>query len=148
VVHEERNEVEVGLCVPKQGPSSCFVDDDVASGLPELTYINVGNPNAVLWTQEDPVEVRDQIGEALSRHPAFKQGMNIHVARRDDGQYATIATWERGVGPTLASGTGGAAVFVAANADGPYYVSSLGGTLSYRYDHTGTIVKTGPAGYV
>ncbi len=147
VVHEDRNEVEVVLCVPSQGQASCAVDASQTTTLPALMFVNVGNPNAVLWTEEDPVKVRDQIGEELSNHPAFTQGMNIHVARRDDDQYASIASWERGVGPTLASGTGGAAVFVAANADGPFYVSSLGGTLSYRYDDTGTIVKTGPAGY-
>ena len=148
VVHEERNAVEVVLCVPAQGPVSCAVDQDQTSTLPAMTFVNVGNPNAVLWTEDDPIEVRDRIGEELSAHPAFTQGMNIHVARRDDDQHASVASWERGVGPTLASGTGGAAVFVAANVDGSFYVSSLGGTLSYRYDDSGTIVKTGPAGYV
>jgi diaminopimelate epimerase len=148
VVHEDRNEVEVALCVPECGLDHCSVDVDQFSTLPALTFVNVGNPNAVLWTEKDPIEVRDRVGKDLSNHSAFTQGMNIHVARRDDDHHATVASWERGVGPTLASGTGGAAVFVAANADGPFYVSSLGGTLSYRYDDKGTIVKTGPAGYV
>lgn len=148
VVHEDRNEVEVALCVPECGPEPCSVDVDQSSTLPVLTFVNVGNPNAVLWTEEEPIDVRDRVGKDLSNHPAFTQGMNIHVAHRDDDQHASVASWERGVGPTLASGTGGAAVFVTADADGPFYVSSLGGTLSYRYDDSGTIVKTGPAGYV
>jgi len=148
VVHEDRNEVEVALCVPECGLDPRSTNADQSPTLPSLTFVNVGNPNAVLWTEEDPIEVRDRVGKDLSNHPAFPKGMNIHVARRDDDQYASVASWERGVGPTLASGTGGAAVFVAANADGPFYVSSLGGPLSYRYDVTGKIVKTGPAGYV
>lgn len=148
VVHEDRNEVEVALCIPERGPSSCFVDAAQSTSLPELIFVNVGNPNAVFWTEEDPIEIRNRIGESLSMHSSFTRGMNIHVARRDDNQYASIASWERGVGPTLASGTGGAAVFVASNAVGPYYVSSQGGTLSYNYNDKGVIVKTGPAGYV
>lgn len=148
LVHEDRNEVEVELCMPERGLHSCSVDVNQSSSLPELTFVNVGNPNAVLWTDEDPIEVRDRVGKDLSNHPAFTNGMNIHVARRDDDQYASVASWERGVGATLASGTGGAAVFVATSATGPFYVLSLGGTLSYRFDDSGTIVKTGPAGYV
>ena len=148
LVHEDRNEVEVTLCVPEQGPAACMVEVDETSLLPELIFVNVGNPNAVLWTEDDPADVREILGSELSSHPAFTQGMNVHVARRDGEQYATVASWERGVGPTLASGTGGAAVFMAATADGPFYVSSLGGTLSYRFNESGAIVKTGPAGYV
>ena len=53
-----------------------------------------------------------------------------------------------GVGPTHASGTGGAAVFVASEAQGVFYVSSLGGTLNYQLNDDGIIVMSGPAGYV
>ena len=148
LVNEDRNEVEVTLCIPEQGPTACMVEAGASSKLPELTFVNVGNPNAVLWTQDDPIGVRDNLGDELLNNPAFTQGMNVHVARRDDEQHATVASWERGVGPTLASGTGGAAVFVAATVDEPFYVSSLGGTLSYRFNENGEIVKTGPAGYV
>ena len=148
LVHEDRNEVEVALGIPEQGQAACMVEGDASSNLPDLSYVNVGNPNAVLWTPDDPVGVRDKLGDELSNNPAFTQGMNVHVARRDGEQRATVASWERGVGPTLASGTGGAAVFVAAISDGPFYVSSQGGTLSYRFNENGAIVKTGPAGYV
>lgn len=148
LVHEDRSEVEVTLCIPQQGPTACKVAASASSNVPELTFVNVGNPNAVLWTQDDPIGVRDNLGDALLNNPAFTQGMNVHVARRDDEQHATVASWERGVGPTLASGTGGAAVFVAAKAKGPFYVSSLGGMLVFKFNESGEIVKTGPAGYV
>jgi len=148
LVHEDRNEVEVSLCIPKLGPDACLVDSGTDTDLPELTFVNVGNPNAVLWTEEDPVSVRDRVGDEISNHPAFKKGMNVHVARRDGEQNASVASWERGVGPTLASGTGGAAVFVASSVEGPFYVSSIGGTLTYRFNDIGAIVKTGPASYV
>lgn len=140
------NEVEVQLAIPQRGPESCDVAT-VADDLPDLQFVSMGNPNAVLWTKDDPIEVRDALAEEIVSHPAFSQGMNLHVARGDDANHATCASWERGVGPTLASGTGGASVFVTTGSEGPYYVSSIGGVLKYRYDD-GHVLMTGPAGYV
>ena len=145
-VELDRNEVEVQLSVPEIGPDSCHVKDPI-DGLPELQYVSMGNPNAVLWTKDDPVEVRDALAPDIVSNQAFKTGINLHVARRDDTNHATCASWERGVGPTLASGTGGASVFVAADVEGPFYVSSIGGVLTYRVVDGG-VMMTGPAGYV
>ena len=107
----------------------------------------MGNPNAVLWVEEDPQKVRATMGEQIATHKTFTDGMNVHVARRDGTQYATCASYERGVGNTHASGTGGAAVFVGSGVQGPFYVSSVGGTLTYTYNEKGEVVMAGPAGY-
>jgi diaminopimelate epimerase len=120
----------------------------VMEEFPNLVFVNVGNPNAVYWTQQDPLEEREKFGERISTHPDFIEGMNVHFARRDAQQYATCASWERGVGPTHASGTGGASVFVASEVDDVMYVSSQGGTLNYKLNQDGVIVMSGPAGYV
>lgn len=141
VVQEDSNEVSVTLCKPK-------IETMVLEDFPDLVYVHMGNQNAVFWTQEDPLEEREKFGERISTHPEFSDGMNIHFSRRDAEQYATCASWERGVGPTHASGTGGASVFVATQADGVFYVSSQGGTLSYKLNQDGVIVMTGPACYV
>jgi diaminopimelate epimerase len=140
VVREDCNEVEVSLCIP-------IVESCADSSLANLFYVNMGNPNAVYWTEEDPVEVREALGEQLSSNTQFINGMNVHFARRDGEQYATCASFERGVGNTHASGTGGASVFVASGAVGPFYVSSVGGTLTYRFNEKGEVVMAGPAGY-
>ena len=140
VVREDCNEVEVTLCVP-------IIESVVLPEYPELVFVSMGNPNAVYWTKEDPIEVRDQFGEQISTNKHFPNGMNVHFARRDGEQFATCASFERGVGNTHASGTGGASVFVASGADGPFCVSSVGGTLTYRFNENGEVVMTGPAGY-
>ena len=141
VVREDCNEVSVTLCKP-------IIEKVRIDAFPNLVFVNTGNPNAVYWTKDDPISVRDELGETISNNASFNNGMNVHFARRDDDNAATIASWERGVGPTHASGTGGAAVFIAANAQGTFYVSSFGGTLSYRLDQEGSIVMAGPASYV
>ena len=141
VVDESCNEVTVSLCTPNANPMS-------SDAISDLICIDLGNPNAVYWTTSDPIEERQKRGELLSTDSSFPEGMNVHFARRDAEQYATVATWERGVGPTHASGTGGAAVFVTSGAEGPFFVSSQGGTLRYEYDAEGGIEMTGPASYV
>jgi len=140
-VREDCNEVAVTLCKPK-------IESTQIKEFPNLVFVYMGNPNAVYWTENEPLEDRKQIGEAISRHPLFEDGMNVHFARRDAQQYATCASWERGVGPTHASGTGGAAVFVASQADGTFFVSSEGGTLNYHLNSDGIVVMSGPASYV
>jgi diaminopimelate epimerase len=140
IVHE-CNEVSVTLCKPMI--ESIHIDE-----FPNLNFVNMGNPNAVFWTEENPLRLRDEFGEKISTNPEFQEGMNVHFARKDASQYATCASWERGVGPTLASGTGGASVFATSNADGAYYVSSQGGTLQYHLNEAGVVVMGGPAGYV
>ena len=137
-----RNEVSVQLPKPNEGRDCCAVVGEA----PECDFVNLGNPNAVFWVEENPMEIRAALGQQISEHDSFQKGMNVHFARRDDGQHATIASWERGVGPTLASGTGGAAVFVASGATS-LRVSSQGGTLFYEYIDGGAIVMTGPANY-
>jgi len=140
-VLQDCNEVSVTLCKPKFEPTSL-------KEFPNLVFINMGNPNAVYWTEEDPLLVREKFGKRISNHQDFQNGMNVHFARKDATQYATCASWERGVGSTHASGSGGASVFVASKADGVYYVSSQGGTLKYQMNEDGIVVMSGPAGYV
>lgn len=140
VVSESSNEVAVTLCVPSK-------ELVTIAPFPELTLVDMGNPNAVVWVEEDPLKVRSTMGEKIAKHEAFSDGMNVHFARRDGAQYATCASYERGVGNTHASGTGGAAVFVGSGAKGPFYVSSVGGTLTFSYNESGEVVMAGPAGY-
>jgi diaminopimelate epimerase len=91
--------------------------------------------------------LREELGATISQSKQFPDGMNVHFARRDGEQYATCASYERGVGNTHASGTGGASVFVTSGSQGPFYVSSVGGTLIYRYNEKGEVLMAGPAVY-
>ncbi|MBC8203488.1 MAG: diaminopimelate epimerase [Planctomycetes bacterium] len=147
VVHPDRNEVEVTIGHAKIGPLFCNVQLDLMKDLPELQFVNMGNPNAVLWTKEEPIEIRDTFGPVVAKHAGFSEGINLHVARLDSPNHATVASWERGVGPTLASGSGGASVFASSNRPSPFIVTSVGGSLKYSKTNDGQIVMSGPAVY-
>ncbi len=147
VVHPERNEVDVTIGFAKVGPLYCDVQLDMIEELPKLQFVNIGNPNAVLWTENDPIEIREELGPVVAKHTGFTEGINLHVARLDAPNHATVASWERGVGPTLASGTGGASVFVSSTQPSQFVVTSVGGSLTYSKTRDGQIVMSGPAVY-
>lgn len=84
-----------------------------------VTTLAVGNPQCVQLVSQLPDRERfNRLGPALSAHPRFPQGTNVEFARIDAPDRVRILIWERGVGPTQASGTGACASAVAAIAHG------------------------------
>ncbi len=83
-----------------------------------LATLWMGNPQAV-WLV-DHLDARDmlRVGEALQRHPAFPDAVNLELARVVSPGEVEILIYERGVGPTQSSGTGSCAAAVAAAAFG------------------------------
>ena len=81
----------------------------------ELTVftLRIGNPQCVVLGAVTEERLRT-IAAALSRHPHFPEGTNVELADADGPARVRILIWERGVGPTEASGTGACAAAVAA----------------------------------
>jgi diaminopimelate epimerase len=91
---------------------------DVASEAVDLVVLDMGNPQAIILGPL-PDDVRFQrIGSALERHRTFREGTNVEFAHVEAPDRVRIRIWERGVGPTLSSGTGSCASLVAAAAFG------------------------------
>jgi diaminopimelate epimerase len=81
----------------------------------EVTTLQVGNPQCVTLVDELPDEARfHRLGRALSTHPRFAAGTNVEFAKVAADGGLEILIWERGVGPTTASGTGACAAAIAA----------------------------------
>lgn len=84
-----------------------------------VTTLAVGNPQCVALLPALPDEERFQrLGPALSTHGRFTDGTNVEFAVVEAPDRVRILIWERGVGPTHASGTGACAAAVAASAHG------------------------------
>jgi diaminopimelate epimerase len=80
---------------------------------PRITCVSIGNPHAVLYCR-DVGQVRlESAGPALAHAPAFPRRTNVHFVQVHSPAEATMRTWERGSGITLACGTGACAVAVA-----------------------------------
>ena len=80
----------------------------------QAVALSVGNPQCVLL--DDPLlESRvNTLGPAIEHHPKFPDRTNVSFAKVEAPNRVRILIWERGVGPTQASGTGACGAAVAA----------------------------------
>jgi diaminopimelate epimerase len=79
----------------------------------EAVTLRVGNPQCVVLGPVTEERLRTVAG-ALAIHPHFPEGTNVELATVEASNRVRILIWERGVGPTEASGTGACAAAVAA----------------------------------
>jgi diaminopimelate epimerase len=94
---------------------------EAAGELVEVVQLSVGNPQCiVLGGPNRPVNEAElhRLGPALATHPEFPAGSNVELVEVESASRIRILIWERGVGPTEASGTGACASAVAAAAYG------------------------------
>jgi diaminopimelate epimerase len=87
---------------------------DVRGEVVPLVTLWMGNPQAVWLVDALDHEAMMRVGAALQRHPAFPQATNVELAKVASPGRVEILIYERGVGPTLSSGTGSCAAAVAA----------------------------------
>ena len=83
----------------------------------EAVTLRVGNPQCVVLGEVTQDRLH-RIAAKLAVHPVFPEGSNVELARVEAPDRVRILIWERGVGPTEASGTGACAAAVAAMAYG------------------------------
>jgi diaminopimelate epimerase len=113
-----------------------------------ITTLSMGNPHAVLLVDDVTTAPVTTLGPVIERHPAFPDGTNVEFVQVGDRGTVLGRIWERGVGETLASGTGGSAMAVAAAlhdlTDREVDVHLPGGVLQVRWTDQ-TLTVTGPA---
>jgi diaminopimelate epimerase len=74
--------------------------------------MRVGNPQCVVLGEVTSDRLH-AVASKLAVHPSFPEGTNVELAAVDAPNRVRILIWERGVGPTEASGTGACAAAVA-----------------------------------
>ena len=103
-----------------------------------MTGISMGNPHAVIFLEEINGISLEETGRELEFHPRFPERANIEFCHVTARNRMEIRVWERGVGETLACGTGACAAVVASVlndlTDEEVIVKLLGGELSVRWD--------------
>ena len=78
----------------------------------EFHPVSVGNPHAVVVCRKLPAAARlASLGKKLEGHPLFPKRVNVEFVQPLGAENCRVYFYERGVGPTLASSTGSAAVF-------------------------------------
>ena len=158
-----RIKVNMGLpqFQPEQIPVEVKVDIPIASG-PILDYplvingkkltlalLSMGNPHAVSFLSQPITDFHlAEIGPKVERHSMFTKRTNFEVARVLSREKIEARVWERGVGETLACGSGACAIAVAAQlldyVETQVDIILKGGTLAISWDRVGEVLLTGP----
>jgi diaminopimelate epimerase len=124
----------------------------VAQGneLVDAVFVNVGNPHAVIFTDDVGSVQLDRVGPVMENHKAFPRRANVHWVQVISPTEVRMCTWERGSGITLACGTGASAVCVAGVLTGRTARNVLahlpGGDLHLEWrESDNNVYMTGPA---
>ena len=127
---------------------------EVRSNLPlvqgprEVTVVNVGNPQCVVFVDDFEFD-RRTLGAEIERHPYFPARTNVSFVRVSSPDRLEVRFFERGAGETQSSGTGSTGAAAAARARGlitgrPVTVETPAGPLSIAWRNE-DIYLTGPA---
>ena len=119
-----------------------------------LGTVNMGNPHAVLQVADvanAPVQV---LGPQVQQSPRFTEGVNVGFMQVVDRAHIRLRVYERGVGETLACGSGACAAVVAGIRwgllDAVVHVQTHGGVLTIAWagpvdGADAPVMMTGPA---
>ena len=80
--------------------------------------VHMGNPHFVVFDGDPPLPDLLEWGPRLEVHGAFPDRTNVELVRVTGPDQLELRVWERGVGETLACGSGACAAAVAARASG------------------------------
>jgi diaminopimelate epimerase len=114
--------------------------------------VSMGNPHAILFDSHFDEAQVDVLGPLVSR--GQPEGSNVEFVTQIGPRELEVLVWERGVGRTLACGTGAGAVVVAAARRGlvpfgvPIAVKLPGGVLEVRVSSSLDVEKRGPVSHV
>jgi len=151
--------IQVGMGAPRFGADDIAIDRkkggdivDIKSMLSypinvefrelSLNLVSMRNPHAIHFDKQPVADFPlHQLGPLVERLPAFPRRINFEVARVIDRGKIEARVWERGVGETLACGSGACAIAVAARKlgyiDNKVDIKLPGSTLGVEWDGAG-----------
>ena len=115
--------------------------------------VSMGNPHAVIEVPDIHIAAVETLGSALQSSAAFPQSANIGFAQVVARDKLRLRVFERGVGETLACGSGACAAAAVlmrrGKLDRAATVSLPGGDLQISWpDDTAEVIMSGPAAFV
>ena len=156
---EADGQITVDMGVPLFEPADIpFAADTRAEVYPlevegkqvELSAVSMGNPHAVLRVEQVDKAPVASLGPRIESHVRFPRRVNVGFMQVVDRQHIRLRVYERGVGETLACGSGACAAVAVARQrgwlDDKVTVSLPGGYLKIQWSGEGhSVMMTGPA---
>ena len=113
-----------------------------------VTAVSMGNPHAVLFVDNADFGI-EALGREIEHHASFPKKTNVEFVQVLGRGEIRLVVWERGVGETLACGTGSCASVVACVLNGKtgrkVKVHLKGGDLMVEWSENNHVFMTGPA---
>ncbi|MDA3936770.1 MAG: diaminopimelate epimerase [Actinomycetota bacterium] len=117
-----------------------------------ITALSMGNPHAVIWVDDVDSAPVDTVGPLIESDAHFPAKTNVEFAQNTADGRILLRVWERGVGETMACGTGACAALVAAalscRVGRQATIELPGGELDIHWAPSGSVMMTGPANEV
>lgn len=114
----------------------------------QIAAVNMGNPHCVIRVDQVDTAPVEQLGPELEQDERFPQRVNVGFLQVINRQQARLRVFERGVGETLACGSGACAAMVAGVIndwfDHRVEMQLTGGSLLIEWPGTGNVLMTGP----
>lgn len=119
----------------------------------DIYIVSMGNPHAIIFLDTLTTIDWETIGKKMQQIPQFPDGVNCEFVSIKNRQEADLVVWERGVGKTLACGTGACAAAVAGIhlnlLDTEVTMNLPGGPLQINYNgNNDNVIMTGPSKYI
>ena len=130
-------------------PYNKDLDLDVKNSKMRFTVVSMGNPHAITFVDDvDKINIQD-LGPEIENNPIFPNKTNVEFVQIIDKKNIKVRVWERGVGETLACGTGACAAVVAGGINGytdeEVTVNLPGGKLNIEWGKDNHIYMQGSA---
>ena len=146
---------EVDMGAPTFEPSAIPVDAELSTNLSITVHgvaycgdaVGMGNPHWVLFVENVMTSRLSQHGRWLEHDDRFPNRTNVEFVTVLERDRMEMRVWERGVGVTLASGTGSASALVASVLNGlserEVTVHCAGGDLWEKWEEDGPLRQRG-----
>ena len=138
--------------IPVIAEGEAVIDAPISVGGKEwnMTCVSMGNPHAVVFTDDVRNFPLETYGPLFENHERFPKRTNTEFVQVVSREEAIMRVWERGSAETWACGTGTCATVVACILNGltdrKVLVHLLGGDLVIEWDEeTNHVFMTGPA---
>ena len=140
--------------LPYQGPPEPdqrhTVVFETSNGSHSFGLISIGNPHAVTVVDSVDAAAVADIGQAIQDSPQFPDSVNVGFMEIISPKEIRLRVFERGVGETLACGTGACAAMtygrLLGQLDHDVIVATRGGNLQIEWQGEGyNLMMTGPA---
>ncbi len=123
---------------------------DIAGKKIKLSVVAIGNPHAIIEVDDIEKAPVETLGAEIERHQRFPNRVNAGFMQIVHKQEISLRVYERGVGETLACGSGACAAVVAGimlkKLDNQVSVRLRGGRLKINWAGAGSaVMMTGPA---